>query len=218
MSATRQKYARALGPYGNFYARSDNCFAQSDTTPDVALGSLFYTINTTGTVITDFDGGEEGQLITVIMLDALTTIAESAEIILANSANFQSGANKTINLINHNSAWYELCGSVNKTNLSTYVSTGTAGNTLAANVNGISMLTLTGSGGAPVILCRMVSGQVGQIVTVINAGSASIVANSSGAASIMIITSSGGNYVMTGSDACSFIQASDGWREVRTNK
>ena len=217
MSATRQKYATALGPYGNFYARSDNCFAQSDSNPSVKLGSLFYTINTTATAITDFDDGEEGQLITIIMLDGYTSISESAEIILAGSANFQAGANKTINLINHNSAWYELARSGNVTKSTAYVSTGSAGNLKSIDVNGISLLTLTASGGAPITLQRMVSGALGQIVTVINVNSASIIINSGGVIGNIVLTASAGNYVMTGSDAASFIQASDCWREIRTS-
>ena len=69
----------ALGKYANFYSTSANVFAQNDTTPDVTNGVLFFSNNTTSTVITNFDltgfgaGSQsqqfEGKLIKVVFLD-----------------------------------------------------------------------------------------------------------------------------------------------------
>ena len=207
----------ALGPYNNFYASSANCITSGDTTPDVKLGSLFYTVNTSATSITDFDNGEEGQIINIIMLDTMTTIAESVEIKLAGSANMVAGGNQIISLINHNTAWYEISRSVNVSPRIAYVSTGSAGNTAVVDVRGKSLVTLNASGGAPIQLERLINGVLGQVVTIMNLNSAAIIVNSGGAATILVISSSGGNYVMTGSDSVSFI-LNDMWREIRDAK
>lgn len=209
---SRTKYGFALGPYKNFQATSANCFTSGDATPDVALGSLFYTVNTSATAITDFDNGEEGQIIHIIMLDTMTTITNGAEVIL--TGNVQAAGNQVVSFINHNTAWYEIGRSVNVSKSVAYVSTGSGGNTAVVDVSGRSYVTLNASGGAPIKLERLVGGVVGQIVTIVNLNSAAIIVNSGGAATVLVMTSSAGNYVMTGSNATSFI-LSDMWREIR---
>lgn len=49
-------------------------FAAGDTTPDVSGGRVFRTNNSAATTITAFDGGVEGQVITVLIADSNTTI------------------------------------------------------------------------------------------------------------------------------------------------
>ena len=50
-------------------------FADGDTTPTVVRGERFKTANTSSTTITGFDDAQAGQIITLICLDANTTIA-----------------------------------------------------------------------------------------------------------------------------------------------
>jgi hypothetical protein len=49
-------------------------FTDQDATPDVGDGNCFTTANTLATTITDFDSGRNGQTITVVFGDGLTTI------------------------------------------------------------------------------------------------------------------------------------------------
>ncbi len=66
--------------------RGYETFADGDTTPSVEGGSAFKTANTAGTVITNFDQGGEGHLVTVIAGDANTTIANNANFRLIGTA------------------------------------------------------------------------------------------------------------------------------------
>lgn len=51
-----------------------NAIADGDATPDVSAGTVFETANTTGTTITDFDGGTLNQQIIIYIEDANTNI------------------------------------------------------------------------------------------------------------------------------------------------
>ena len=215
MSASRNRYANAYGPLYNFQARSDNCFAQSDATPDVSLGTLFYSINTTATIITDFDGGEEGQVITVIMLDNYTGLANSGELVLAGSGSFE-GANNSITLIQHNTSWYEVSRSQNSTGVYNYVSTGSASNAAMIDVKGVNIVTMLGSGAAPIKLIGLSNGTIGQEVTLVNVGSAVLIANSIGGATNILITSTLGaaTVIVATSTAFKSVQMSNAWFEL----
>lgn len=88
-------------------------FADGDTTPSVKDGHLkvFKTANTGATAITDFDEAQEGQEITVIFTDALTTIADSGNFRL--SIAFTSTADDVMKLVHAGGIWYEVSRSVN---------------------------------------------------------------------------------------------------------
>jgi hypothetical protein len=60
-------------PYNGIEEVVDS-FLDGDGTPPVIGGHIFKTANTSGRTITDFDGGNEGQRITVIINDVNTTI------------------------------------------------------------------------------------------------------------------------------------------------
>ena len=135
MGDTRFKNGLAFGPYNNFAARSDNVFAQGDTTPDVTDGNLFFSNNTTNTVITDFEltvtgggggsnaGAFEGKEIKVFFLDDSTSLASNARITLAGSNSLQ-GPNNNATFIYHNSSWLETSRSYNQSNVITVSSVG----------------------------------------------------------------------------------------------
>jgi hypothetical protein len=84
-----------------------------DATPSVKNGhlKLFYTANTGATTITDFDEAMEGQIITVLITDAVTNIADAGNFQL--SAAFNPNANDTITLFYKSGIWYEITRSAN---------------------------------------------------------------------------------------------------------
>ena len=126
MGDFRIPYGMALGKYNNFFATTSNVFSESDVTPDVTLGSLFFSNNTSNTTITNFDvtgfgagsqaGQFEGKVIEVVFLDGSTRLANASPLILAGSNGLQ-GANNSIRLAYHNSSWIELNRSYNASNV-----------------------------------------------------------------------------------------------------
>ena len=72
-------YSLALGKFKNFSARTDGLIAQGDTTPDVALNSLLYANNSSNVVITDFDNGEEGQVLCLINVGSNLSFLKGTE-------------------------------------------------------------------------------------------------------------------------------------------
>ena len=83
----------------------------NEATPSVSLGSNFLTGGTT--TITDFDNGQEGQVIRVIAEHSLT-ITDGTNIFLNGSANFSMNATDTLTLIQKaDGKWYELSRSDN---------------------------------------------------------------------------------------------------------
>lgn len=114
----------ALGPYANFFARSSNVFTSGDTTPDVTNGAIFYTANTSRTVITHFDlsatqGGNvsqffEGKVITVVFLDTATQLTAGAQLNVGPSGGtIDPKLNTQLTLVYHNSAWNTLSSGMN---------------------------------------------------------------------------------------------------------
>jgi len=113
----RIKYGKAVGPLNNFYARTDGTFSDTDTTPDVTNGCLFYTLATNTATITNFDlaatagagnaaGLFEGKEIRLVFGGSGTTLAPSARLLLTNTDSlFDTG--DVINFMYHTSAWYE---------------------------------------------------------------------------------------------------------------
>ena len=237
---TRFKGGVGWGPYNNFFARSDNVFAQNDTTPDVTDGNLFYTNNTTTTVITHFDlslpgggagsnaGDFEGKEIKVFFLDDSTSLANAGRLILA-STNSLQGPNNSITLIYHNSSWMETARSYNQSNFINVSSVGlntATGNpfmnasTGNVNVTGrgnqivIRHLAETGSDFA---LRRAFGGEQGAILTIIaGGGSHSLVIVNSAAADTFVSTSSASStqFRLVSSAAISFVRILNKWHEI----
>jgi len=86
-------------------------FTDADTTPSVKDGLNFKTANTGPTTITMFDDGGEGQIITVVFTDAVTTLTDGGNLKLAGA--FTSTADDTMQLVFDGTNWFELSRSVN---------------------------------------------------------------------------------------------------------
>lgn len=82
-------------------------FADGDTTPSVAEGSIFKTANTAPTTITMFDGGYEGKVITVIFGDSNTTIDFTSTNLKGNNgADWTPGINDSMTCVFDGTNWY----------------------------------------------------------------------------------------------------------------
>ena len=77
---------------GAAIARERLVFTNADTTPDVSLSEFWLANNTGVTTITTFDGGQTGQVITVVFNNGNTTIQHSAAI---SGIRLKGGVNKT---------------------------------------------------------------------------------------------------------------------------
>lgn len=232
----RFKNSYALGQYANFFTNTAGLIAQNDTTPDVSNGVLFYTNNTTNTVITDFEmtvpgpipGGSahnstaqqfEGKVIEVIFLDDSTGLAQSSRMILSSSDNLQ-GANNSVRLLYHNSAWIELSRSYNNSQIVRATSAG-LGTTGIVNVRGnVNVVEFIAEAGTNAILRRAINGQQGQVLTLVGypAGSDALIIVNTAAADTFVLTSSQSTatqFRLASSAAISFIRSGARWIEVR---
>lgn len=217
-----------LGRYANFFATSDNIFGQADTTPDVTNGALFFSNNTGNTTITHFDltpqagntGGTwhqqfQGKRITVLFLDNSTRLANGGRLMLSSSDGLQ-GANNSIELLYHNSAWIELGRSQNTTDVIavTSASLGEAGE---IDTRGRKLFTTSATAGSAAIIRRAINGEQGQKLTIFNGGSSMTLVVNSAAANTFVSSSSTGaaTMVVVGSAAFSFIFIGNKWIEER---
>lgn len=185
MGDTRFKNGLALGPYANFFIRTDNLFSENDTTPDVTNGSLFYSNNTTATAISTFDltvpgGGAssnasqfEGKVINVVFLDNLTSATRSTGLQTTDLQNTPFGANSVASFIYHNSAWVELYRSNNNPEVSSVLKTSVTGSTGLA-VSGNTITIVHTATAANTSINSISGGYLGQLLTIINAGSSGI--------------------------------------------
>ena len=232
------------GKYANFSSRTDNLFAQGDTTPDVTNGVLFFTNNTTNTAITNFDlstvgpiNGQskgtfwqefEGKEIKVFLLDDSTRLVNGGRLVLQGSNGLQ-GPNNFISLIYHNSSWIETGRSYNQSNVITFSSaawlTATGNPVMNASTGNINV---TGRGSNIVIkhlaeaasniaLRRAVGGEEGSHLTIVAVGgSHSLVIVNSDATDTFICTSSASStqFRLVSSGAVSFIYNNRRWHEI----
>ena len=156
-------YSLALGKFKNFTARTDGLIAEADTTPDVALYSLLYVNNSSTIVVTDFDNGEEGQIIHLINLGSSLSFLRGTELLVTDSSNLNK--NDSITFVQHNTSWYELSRSH-----ASVLSVKTAGELGADNqapdITNASVLIVNNSGATT--LAGLSGGYVGQILTIVN--------------------------------------------------
>ena len=220
MGDTRFKGGFAIGPYANFYARTDNLFAESDATPNVTNGNLFYTNNTSGTTITDFElsslpgkGAQEfeGKVIEVQFLDGNTTVANAGSVFLTGTDN-TFRANSRLGLVYHNSAWYERSRSQVSRNSVQTLNFALSNGTINADdlhtlilVPTVALATFTSISG----------GYIGQQVTLINGATSAInVQIISGLGNIYLNGTS--NFILNQSGAYQVVKAGDDqWNLIR---
>jgi len=82
-------------------------FADGDTTPSVAMASLFDTANTNPTTITEFDDGIDGQIIR-IKADTNTTIDHGTNIFATSGADITCAANIIYSFQRRRQKWYQI--------------------------------------------------------------------------------------------------------------
>ena len=228
------------GKYNNFAARTDGLFSEADTTPDVSNGVLFYSNNTTDTVITHFDlsvpgggagsnaGAFEGKEIKVFLLDDSTRLVNGARLSLAGSNGLQ-GPNNFISLIYHNSSWLETGRSYNQSNVITFSSaawlTATGNPVMNASTGNVNV---TGRGpnivikhfveaASQIALRRVVGGEEGSHLTVLaSGGSHALVICNSDAADTLICVSSASSvqFRLASSAAIQFVYNNRRWHEI----
>lgn len=79
-----------------------------------AAGSNFIQLPGTGSAtVTDFTGGQDGQLLYVLASSNGYTLQNSATLRLSGGANFTPASGQTITLIRGSAGWFEVCRSLN---------------------------------------------------------------------------------------------------------
>lgn len=224
----------AYGRLNNFFARTDNLFAEADSSPDVTLGSLWFSNNSTNTTITHFDltvtgpipggsghgnyaGAFEGKEINVMFLDGSTRLVNGGNLILSTSDGLQ-GANNTIRLIYHNSAWIEFSRSYNNSSIVSVSSLnlGVAG--IVSVLGNVKTVQISAEAGTNSILRRATGGEQGQIITLIaSGGSDALIVVNSAANDTFVSTSSASStqFRLMSSGAISFVRYLGRWLEIR---
>ena len=193
MSDFRVQYGMALSKYGPASAVSGGMqLPIDDSTPDVSSGTFFLTNNSAATTITYFDvtapGGltslnHNGKLVTLLVNDAFTTIANAGQIFLSGTGGAMT-TGQTVSFVYYNSAWYEI-GASQSVGGREAVKTVTVTGNAAPNVAGVKTLLLSGTGG--MTISGFSGGVVGQSIDV---GKALVAAGSvltfTGAANFML--------------------------------
>lgn len=87
-------------------------YTAGTTTPSVSGVSYMVIANSAPTTITNFTGGQAGQVIYLLFDDANTTVNRS-NAYLAGGTNFVSTANDTLTLVSDGTYWYEIARSAN---------------------------------------------------------------------------------------------------------
>ena len=209
MGNNRIRYGLAYGPEGSAGATSaGHIFTPGDTTPDVSNGVFFLSVNTSATAISYFDlvgkGGidavsqNNGKVIKILFIDALTTINNAGNVILADTTG-AIPANTVMDLVHYNSSWYEISRSRNNQTqsglrrLNLNVAASNAINVTSAN---IVALTVTG---ASHILTGFAGGVSNQSITILYSGNSSQLTG---------FTQSAGNLVLAGTNAVNFLGGS----------
>ena len=152
---------------------------KNSVTADVTIGTLFYTDNSSGTVISGLTSGlyssntgyNEGRIIRIMMLDTATQIDQSGNIVLAGTGNFGSTGRAPvfIDLMQSKSKWYE----VSRSNCQDdFLKVNLAGTTnCSVNADGVSTLIVAQTS-ATTQLVSISGGYVGQTVNIVFVNSA----------------------------------------------
>ena len=84
-------------------------FTHSDTTPSVDDGTVFKTHNTSNsTIITDFDDGQAGEIITVICSNANTRFNNGSGLINAGATQLRCATNDTFQWVYDGTTWFNI--------------------------------------------------------------------------------------------------------------
>jgi hypothetical protein len=85
----------------------------NSATPSVLNGHTFLASNSSGTTITNFTSGIDGQELLIIFTNSNTTVQHNANIRLSGGTNFTGTSNDTMRLVYSSAIWYELSRAVN---------------------------------------------------------------------------------------------------------
>lgn len=228
MSDFRVKYGLSYGEFGNFYARTDGLLGNSDATPDVTRGTLFWTAVANAAAITYLDGFlaggvagvEEGKVAKIIFLGTGTTLTDGAQFNLKDGVNWQPEIGDYWEGIHANSAWYETGRSSNNAKVSSVTSTNLTA-VSALDVGNIAVLRCTAQASSLMTVNALLNGVDGQRVAIAAINSqVTLNTNSAGLSDGFITTSSGGSaFVIQGSSVADFVRVTMGstakWFELR---
>lgn len=109
-------YGDSNGSLGTFYSKdlTRKTFTDNATTPSVAKRNILFTANTGATTITNFTGGMNGQEITILFTDNVTTVQNNSNILLSGATNFVATPNDVLRLLYFpGTGWREVGRSVN---------------------------------------------------------------------------------------------------------
>jgi hypothetical protein len=194
----------ALGKYNNFYARTDGLIAESDAAPDVSMYSLLYANNSATTVVKDFSNGAEGQIVCVINVGSDLSFARGTNMLVSDSSNLVK--DDSIIFIKHKTSWYELCRKHTANSEIKYAIELSADNaSIVGGVANAKVLIIHNSGAT--VLTGLSGGYIGQILTVVNVGSAVTLSHN---ALILNQGSAGVGFVMAQSAAVTLIHIGGG--------
>lgn len=163
---------------GYLTAGTAGLIAQMSATPNVTVGSLFYTNNSGATTISAFTcntysvntGNQEGRVIRIFFLDANTTISNSS-IVLAGTGNFTVPANGIMDFMQVKGTWYEVARTVPQLG---FMKTQVLGSvTESLNATNATAIVVSGTVAVPSIK-SISGGYEGQTVSIVNASTGGI--------------------------------------------
>ena len=223
MGHFRQPFGSARGFENNFRdvrGTTANLFAVGDATPDVSVGDLFYTNNTANTTITHFDlqsyatkaAQYEGKVITVFFLDNSTRLANATNFYLNGTddlLNRDTTSIHGITLMHSRSGWYEIARHLpNRDEVTQYSISGAS----SVNVDSVKVAFILNTGSVTTAISAFSGGQVGQLMTVLNAGSNAVRVETGG--NIRMVGTNA--YVLSASGAYQFIKFNSAlWRMIQ---
>ena len=202
MAATRFPNAFAFGRYNNFKAGTDSLISSAETAPDVRISSFVQIDNASATDISNFNNGEEGQVIVVNMLDDLSTVLDGTYVSLEEGQPIHGDGNN-VTLIKNKGVWNEIARSVN--NYETSVAAG-GGSTLTVDTATKVLILTGGSGGKPFTYSTVNGGTLYQEVLLVQ---------NSGGIEINIMNTVG-NIMIAGTNAFTLDDVIGGVKLVRT--
>lgn len=134
------------------------------TTPNVGFGTI-QTNNGSPTSITNFTGGAQGQVITLIVADANTTLTQGLTMFLRGQANYSPpSGTKMVFQLQSSGQWQELSRSQNTTSQEQFIRGINAGaSNFSSSILGASSSIIGWQNGAPstdTTMCRLAAGIV----------------------------------------------------------
>ncbi len=158
-------YSLALGRDNNFAARTDGLIGQAQSSPSVLLWSLLYANNSATAYISNLSDGREGQLVKIFNLGSDLYLIPSSVLKVSDSSPLAK--DESVELVMHNSIWYEQGRSHSSSDQG--IATATQADTTPSVKN---LVTLIVANSAAVTITNFDDGYEGQRIMVLCYGSA----------------------------------------------